>query len=50
MAMIPLYPCGKPCSTGTPITIVIHNSRSLIGTLGSTEFGLNRVRLFRVML
>ena len=69
MTMIPRYPCGKPCSTGThdetaisssieskilsylfAITIVIHKSRNLIGTLGSSEFGPKWGHVFRVIL
>ena len=34
------------------VTIVVHKSHNLIGTLGSSEFGpsSSRVRFFRVML
>ena len=31
------------------VTIVIHKSRNLIGTLGITKFGSNRARFFRVI-
>ena len=32
------------------VTIVIHKSRDLIGTLGIANLGLNRARFFRVIL
>ena len=97
--MSPLYPCGKPCSSGTHIetvknlekpgpiffnyhwsydgitasnlnpmgvfsilqsnrkfyqictvTIVIHKSCNLIGTVGVVRFGLDRARFFQVTL
>ena len=87
MTMNPLYPCGKPCSTGThnetvkkltqfsafinrimmesrlrisipcqsnrklyhiyTVTIVIHKSRNLIGTLGIAEFGPKQGHVFQ---